>query len=369
MPLTAAAVAVSFLPTTGTRAADDKLTPAEAKATGKGASLWGMRPVAIYHLRYNRGQNEKSPAYVGINRLRWYRKPITAADRSAATPHATTLHGLALLALSKGPVGLTVPDIKGHYWSTQFADNYARWRPLMVGSQFNAPGPPFTKQGDGYAGRTAFQRFERLGLKAGQAFDPDKLPAAIRTAVAEGIDEARAEATKAFRAPGQEMNGWRLSTDLGYRDTNWAVRAGAGLYAVRGPVPSRARPAALGLNGANGRPPSGEHRYAITFGLKDLPPATAFWETPLYDHDGHFVDNPINRYSLNSYMLKRGQLHTEGGKLVICVQADEPKDANRKENWLPAPKKGGPQFAARFYGPNAPLLDGSYNMPGAVPVA
>jgi hypothetical protein len=78
-----------------------------------------------------------------------------------------------------------------------------------------------------------------LAIKAGQPFDPDKLPAEIRTAVEEGIDDGRAEATKAFRAVGQDMNGWRLSTDLGYRDTNWKLRAGYGMYAVLGPIPSR----------------------------------------------------------------------------------------------------------------------------------
>jgi hypothetical protein len=66
-------------------------------------------------------------------------------------------------------------------------------------------------------------------------------------------------------------------------------------------------------------------------------------------------------------MLVRGKLHTEHDKLVIYVQADEPTDANQRKNWLPAPK-GGFQFAARFYGPHTPLIDGSYNMPGVVRV-
>jgi hypothetical protein len=481
--VTASLVCAVMLTHPSVTRAQDKLTPAEAKAIGKEVFLWGMHPVAIYHLRYNQGQNEKSPAYAGINRLRWYRKPLTAADRFATTPNATTLYGLALLDLSKEPVVLTVPEIKDHYWSVQFADNYSRWWPLNVGSQFTPAGPlrrlpigpnwkgkvppefvgadimqspsdfvavtarvaltddtpeelkrvneiqdgitllslgqwtavgkkavkaedvpvtkgdyptypgmenvkepgklkgmeflrwvslvlndpTFTKQEDGYAERTAFQRFERLGLKAGQSFDPDKLPAEIRTAVEEGIDEARAEATKSFQAMGQEMRGWRLSTDLGYKDSDWKLRAACGMYAVLGPVPSRSHTAALGINDSKGRPLSGEHRYTITFDLKDLPPVTEFWEMPLYDRDGYFVDNPINRYSLNSYMLTRGKLHTEGGKLVIYVQADTPRDANQKKNWLPAPK-GGFQFAARFYGAHAPLLDGSYNMPGVVRV-
>jgi hypothetical protein len=238
---------------------------------------------------------------------------------------------------------------------------FLRWVSLVLND------PTFTKQDDGYAERTAFQRFELLELKAGQPFDPNMLPTEIRTAVEEGIDEARAEATKAFRAIGQDMNGWRLGTDLGYRDTDWLLRAGYGMYAVLGPVPSRSHTGALGFNDSQGRPLSGEHRYTITFDLKELPPVTEFWEIPLYDRDGYFVDNPINRYSLHSYMLTRGKLHTEDGKLVIYVQADEPKDANQKKNWLPAPK-GGFQFAARFYGPHAPLLDGSYNMPSVVRV-
>ena len=139
--VTASLVCAVMLTQSSVTPAQDKLTPAEAKAVGKEAFLWGMHPVAIYHLRYNQAQNEKSPAYSGINRLRWYRKPITAADRFATTPNATTLYGVALLDLSTEPVVLTVPEIKDHYWSIQFADNYARWWPLMVGSQFNAPGP------------------------------------------------------------------------------------------------------------------------------------------------------------------------------------------------------------------------------------
>ena len=64
-------------------------------------------------------------------------------------------------------------------------------------------------------------------------------------------------------------------------------------------------------------------------------------------------------------MLKRGKLHTEDGKLVIYIQHDEATDPNQRKNWLPAPKDGF-QFAARFYGPDTSLIDGSCNMPGVV---
>ena len=99
-----------------------------------------MHPVAIYHLRYNQTQNDKSPTFSGVNRLHWSRTPMKALPRIATTPNATTLYGFAQLDLSKEPVVVIVPEIKEHYWSVQLHDNYARWWHL-IGSQFNAPGP------------------------------------------------------------------------------------------------------------------------------------------------------------------------------------------------------------------------------------
>src|SRR5262245_41929424 len=128
-------------PFTKKASTESDITPAEAREIAKEVFLWGMHPVAIYHLRYNRTKNEKDPKYADVNRLHWDRKPITAADRSATTPNATTLYGPGFLDLAKEPVVVTVPEIRDHYWSIQFADNYARWWQTIIGSQFNAPGP------------------------------------------------------------------------------------------------------------------------------------------------------------------------------------------------------------------------------------
>jgi hypothetical protein len=462
-----------------------QVTAAEARTIAREAFLWGMHPVAIYHLRYNQAQNENSPRFTGINRLSWYRKPLTAADRFGTTPNATTLYGTAMLDLSKEPVVLTVPEIKDRYWSIQFADNYARWWPVIVGSQFNATGPirrllvgpnwngkipvefvgaeimksssdfsvaiarialtddtpeevkivnaiqdnitllslsqwiaagrksvkaedvpltkcnyptypgmdavkepgrlkgvdflrwvslvlndpTFTKQTDGHAEIEAFTRFARLGLKAGQTFDPDKLSTEMRGAIEAGIEDGHKEVLALIESDtGLQMNGWTFFTDLGYNDTDWLNRARFGYIAILAPIPCGSHTAAFGVKDSMGRLLSGENRYTITFDANDLPPVTEFWEIPLYDREGYFVDNPINRYSINSYMLARGKLHIADGKLVIYVQHDEPKDPVERQNWLPAPK-GAFQFAARFYGPHGPLIDASYNMPGVVRVA
>lgn len=465
--------------------ADSALTAEQARAIGKEIFLWGMHPVAMYHVRFITAQNEQSPRYAGVNRLRMMRKPINASQRTVTTPNATTLYGSSALDLTEEPVVITVPAMEGRYWSIQCYDNYARWW-LMIGSQFNALGPvrrlllgpnwkgsipaefvgeevvkspsnfagaslrvaltddsteelaaihafmdrvtlmplsqwiangkkevrpedvpvtkgqyptypgmaqvsapgrlrgtdflrwvslvlndpSFTKQDDGYQERLAFERFARVGLKAGQAFEPERYPAAIRAALEAGIEDG-VQAVKARIAQGLGTamgNGWTLSSDLEYQDTDWLLRAVYGSITIAAPVPSRSHTAAFCSRDSQGQTLSGEHRYTLTFDLDNLPPVTEFWEMPLYDSEGYFVENPIQRYSLNSYMLQHNELHTENGKLVIYVQADEPQDPGQKRNWLPAPREGRMQFAARFYGPHGPLIDGSYPMPGFVRV-
>ncbi len=55
------------------------------------------------------------------------------------------------------------------------------------------------------------------------------------------------------------------------------------------------------------------------------------------------------------------------GKLTFYIQKDKPTDPDQLKNWLPTP--AGPfRFSARFYGPTAPLIDGSYLMPKVVRV-
>jgi hypothetical protein len=191
----------------------------------------------------------------------------------------------------------------------------------------------------------------------------------MKAAIEAGIEDGRNEVLALIESDaGLQMNGWTLFTDLGYKDTDWLNRARFGYVAILGPIPCGSHTGAFCVKDSMGRPLSGENRYTITFDLNDLPPVTEFWEIPLYDREGYFVDNLINRYSINSYMLAREKLHTTDGKLVIYVQHEEPKDASERQNWLPAPK-GAFQFAARFYGPHGPLIDGSYNMPGVVRVA
>ena len=119
---------------------------------------------------------------------------------------------------------------------------------------------------------------------------------------------------------------------------------------------------------SEGRTLSGEHRYTLSFPRKRLPPVTEFWSIPIYDAEGYFVANAIDRYTVNSFMHERGEFHVDTrGMITFYIQKTRPTDQQRARNWLPAPD-GEFRLTARFYGPMAPLIDGSYEMPQPVRV-
>jgi hypothetical protein len=77
-------------------------------------------------------QLKSHPNYVGDGRLKWDRKPRSAADKSATTPNATTLYGFGFADLRREPMVVIVP---GRYFSFQASDQYPRWF-MQVGNQF-----------------------------------------------------------------------------------------------------------------------------------------------------------------------------------------------------------------------------------------
>jgi hypothetical protein len=209
------------------------------------------------------------------------------------------------------------------------------------------------------------ERIVRLGLAPGVAFDPAWLSDAHKRVVEAAFTEAKQESLRRFDASRVNKNGWRLWMGLTEDIDDYVKQAYYGLWAIAAPVPVRSHSGAFGSVDTDGRPFTGTSKYTLTFYINDLPPVTEFWELPLYDQSGYFVDNEIDRYSINSYMLERGDLHVADGRLVIYIQHEKPTDPKQLRNWLPAPE-GSFRFAFRYYGPMSGLLDGSYDMPGIV---
>jgi hypothetical protein len=115
-----------------------------------------------------------------------------------------------------------------------------------------------------------------------------------------------------------------------------------------------------------------KHRYSLTFAAGEFPPVNAFWSITMYDGKTQLlIENPINRYLINSPMLP--QLKKSGdGSLTIPIQKDSPGKA-QESNWLPAPD--GPIYLVmRLYWPKTeppsvlPPGEGAWKPPGVVRV-
>jgi hypothetical protein len=215
------------------------------------------------------------------------------------------------------------------------------------------------------------ERLEQIGIGPGLEFDWSSLETDVQEALTSGFESGfervRATIVESNSDVVVDMNGWNVVQNTGDFRTDWLTRAAVADFGFAGPDSPASHVAGFKFTDANGEQLDGSNRYTITFDLEDLPPVTEFWEIPIYDAQGYFVENELDRYSINSYMLEEGLLHTDGNELVIYVQHEEPDDPEQATNWLPAPE-GGMRFAARFYGPRWSVVDGSYDMPEVVPV-
>ncbi len=99
----------------------------------------------------------------------------------------------------------------------------------------------------------------------------------------------------------------------------------------------------------------------LHFDKGETPPVNAFWSVTMYGSDSFFVDNPINRYAISSWMpLKYGA----DGSLDLYVQHDSP-GVDKEANWLPSPEADF-NVTLRMYWPKdkgPSILDGSWSPP------
>ena len=272
------------------------------------------------------------------------RRPIRAEDQPIVEPSYATLPRMADLV--EIATKLTAIDLL-----------------QMVSLVLNDP--TMTLRSDSAKEIATLARLSRLGLAPGVKFDPAWLSDQQTTVVEAAFAEAKQESAKHMMTAMVDRNGWQGDNEM-VQDINDYVRQGYyGLTTIGAPIPKRSHSGAFGFVDTNRKPLDGASNYTMTFRLDDMPPVSEFWELPLYDENGYFYDNAINRYSINSFMLDRGDLHVADGTLVIYIQHDRPSDPNQLKNWLPAPE-GRFRFAFRFYGPEGSLIDWTYDMPGVV---
>jgi hypothetical protein len=196
------------------------------------------------------------------------------------------------------------------------------------------------------------EKLARIGIGAGKKFDFKQLSLAHKAEVALAMKQGEKKVDKKVASIGQEINGWRIASAFGDRafyHGDWLLRAAAadaGIYgndAVEAMYP-------MTRSDGTGQPLDGsKHNYTLTFAAGQSPPVNAFWSVTMYDGKTQLlIENPINRYLINSPMLPNLKKNADGS-LTLYLQKDSPGKA-RESNWLPAPN--GPIYLVmRLYWP------------------
>jgi hypothetical protein len=205
-------------------------------------------------------------------------------------------------------------------------------------------------------------RFAKIGVGAGKTLDASKLSPEIKAAYTQGMADAWAEYTT-FKQ--QKMDTGQITSGdiFGTREflkNNYLYRMAAAILGIYGNSKQEAM-YPMYLVDVAGNKLDGANKYTVRFSPGQLPPVNAFWSITMYEMPSSLlVDNPIDRYLLNSPMLPQFVKDADGG-LTFYVQ-NEPPGKDKEPNWLPAPK--GPFVAAmRLYWPADEALEGKWKAP------
>ncbi len=216
-------------------------------------------------------------------------------------------------------------------------------------------------------------RLASIGIGPGKTFELKDLSAEHKAAVLLGMKEGDGKVDKELASGVKKVNGWNIGAFFGDRafyNGKWLKRAAAakgGLYGndAAEAVYPYARTDRVGetLDGS-------KRDYTLTFPAGQLPPVNSFWSVTMYDGKSQLlIENPINRYLINSPMLPGMQKNADGS-LTLYIQKDSPGKA-KEANWLPAPN--GPIYLVmRLYWPKdtspsvLPPGEGTWKPPGVV---
>jgi hypothetical protein len=214
-------------------------------------------------------------------------------------------------------------------------------------------------------------KLARIGVGAGKTFDFRDLPLTHKIEVGLGMRDGEEKVEKYLAGGQKNVNGWKIGSLFGDRQFfsgDWLKRAAAakgGIYgndAVEAVYP-QTRTVADGeaLDGSR-------HSYTLTFAAGQLPPVNAFWSVTMYDGKTQLlIENPINRYLINSPMLP-GMKKNADGSLTLYIQNKSP-GPDKEANWLPAPN-GEIYLVMRLYWPRPeapsvlPAGEGTWQPPG-----
>lgn len=200
-------------------------------------------------------------------------------------------------------------------------------------------------------------KLKTLGIEPGRPFDLDTIDPLAAKELRSAMDTfgMLERGIKKLKTD----NGWIvMPKDMGHYGTDYETRAGIALVGLGAIEPADVIYPTAFVDG-DGNPLDGANRYVLHFDKGQAPPTNATWSVSMYDPQGFYVPNPINRYNLARWMPLR---YNPDGSLDLYIQATSP-GPDKESNWLPAPAKGPFNLTVRNYWPQATVLRGGYRLP------
>ena len=208
------------------------------------------------------------------------------------------------------------------------------------------------------------ERFAKIGIGAGNTIDFANLSPEVKVAFEAGIKDAWAVtyADLMKKVTAGEVTSADIFGTRSYINGNYLYRMAGDVLGLYGNSKEEAF-YPLDRTDSEGNPlDATTNKYTLRFEANELPPVNAFWSLTMYNlPQSLMVENPIDRYLINSPMLPDLKKDADGG-LTLYIQNESPgKDL--ESNWLPAPK--GPFWTVlRLYWPQPAAYDGSWKKPG-----
>jgi hypothetical protein len=216
-------------------------------------------------------------------------------------------------------------------------------------------------------------RLSSIGIGPGKTFEFKELSLEHKAVVLLAMKEGDDKVNKYLATGMKDMNGWKIGSlfgDRAFYNSDWLKRAAAAKGGIYGNDAAEAMYPMTRTDATGETLDGSKHNYTLTFPAGQLPPVNAFWSVTMYDGKTQLlIENPINRYLINSPMLPKMKKN-EDGSLTLYIQKDSPGKA-KEANWLPAPNDL-IYLVMRLYWPKTeapsilPAGAGSWSPPGIV---
>lgn len=217
--------------------------------------------------------------------------------------------------------------------------------------------------------RALMRRLAKIGIGTDRPFQLEDLTPEVQGALQEGVAAAWEEFA---RFEENELgHGIVTSSDLfgtrRFLKNNYLYRFAGAKIGLYGNSMEEAYYPMYTSDSQGGKLDGAQFDYTLTIPKFQLP-AKAFWSITMYDKETQLlIDNPIDRYLVNSPMWddfakNDGSGPGQEGSVTFYIQSTEPADPEHKKNWLPAPN-GRFYMTMRLYLPGNLVLNGNWTQP------